>query len=309
MKYHLLIAILFFLPIGPRQIRGQENPLASPKYQQRHAGSANLSHGIHWPAEVQPEAFEELRDFFQEQGVLLHTVGSRKSITLQIRHSPVMAHVPDGADHGYAIRITPLIISVEYQTPQDAALAVRQFTEIYRRQVTRKELIRKKVHLPCYEIRSWLTEQEIKPFRWTAPGTEVPLGTATVEMWLTDPIHGWYGAADVLAQVGYQEPICTTAASTYTDIEAERVRLMKGGTTVVPVFNLCGANRPFEQVTGHPMLSVEGMRFVQAILGSFLEETRSPILAIVVPQGRYREQIRRFLELYPQISEVYFMDP
>ena len=307
MKYRLLfLSLVLLFPVLLWGVPEQRNPVASPRFAERLTGRANLSDGIYWNGDEKSGMIQSLTDFFSERGIPMNAGNrpSRKNIVLEVRQVTSIPAIPADAFHGYSIHISPSQITIRYLTPQAEILAGRQLMRLIREQGP----IRKKVYLPCYEIRDWMTAEELTAFRWNGPQSVIPLNATIVEMMLTDPTLGWAGAGNVLQAVGYEQSLYPGADITYADIEMERKKLESRGLEVLPVFDLTDENVRFEEVTGHPMLSVEGMRFIQLLLDAYFSASGTTSVAFIVPAGRYRDQIREIVSRYPNITDLTFLE-
>ena len=68
---------------------------------------------------------------------------------------------------------------------------------------------------------------------------------------------------------------------------------------LVPVVELLAPNRPFEEFTGHSLFSVEGMRFVRALLEEYAEEWKCKKICL---GARSPEADDRYLEFILEIA-------
>ena len=298
----LFFACIFFLSAG----KAQSTEEAVSQRQERLGGYLKLSGGVYGERLDDPVAAESLWRFFRENRFSATKEGPyRRAKAVSLKQTEAIDRVPEGAIDAYRIWIGSSTIGFEYTSARAAAMAVQAFEDFAEKH--RMEFRRLK-RLPCYDIRGWRTGRNGGTFRWTEPESVVPPDASAVEMRLTDPVKGWIGAGAVLKAVGYNEPLYSGASVTYADIEETNRQLVAEGIDVYPVFDLSGTNERFEQVVGHPMLSVEGMRFVRMLLEAYFTETSFGSVGFVVPEGRYREQIREIVARYPQITDLRISD-
>lgn len=126
----------------------------------------------------------------------------------------------------------------------------------------------------------------------------------TVELAMTDSVDGWYVEGNVLRLVNDIETINSGEYYTYESLNRMITVFSANGVALVPLFDLGAENIRFENVTGHVMLSVEGFRFVKALLTEFMESTEFARIAFSIPEGKYRDELSAFMADFPAV--VYY---
>lgn len=287
---------------------GAQQPLA-PEYAGKRSGRVNLSNGFYWGEVKTTAASESLAGFLGNEGITVsRNSRSGKHVLMRMRQVESIPLVPRGSRNGYSIRVEPNRIVIEYISVQGLSLACYQLENLIKREAFTRGTISKKRSLPCYEIRGWMTDEDLAAFRQQAPDVEIPLYATTVEAMLTDRQKGWLPQTDVLAKIGYTDALYDGNACSYGTLQQGWRQLSGKGVEVIPFFDLGGTHERFEQITGHPMLSVEGMRFVSALLDDFFTNTSFPAVGFIVPEGRYRKQIETIVARYPHITDLRFLD-
>lgn len=297
MKNPFIILLLLLLGALPSVVSAQEERGAPQIVTFRSGDDADLSRGIVLMPDTDGGNPPVILRLLDESGIP-YTRGNQsgRGASLEIKRVAAIRHAPENNGNVYSIEVSGGSISVEYTSPLAASDAISYLGELYRGLGRRKRMAGQ-------NIIGWNTNHSSSVFRWTEPGTEIPLYATRVEMMLTDPVKGWIGACDVLHAVDYHESLYEGAMLTYADIEAERQKLLDNGVLeVLPVFDLTTTNRCFEEVTGHPMLSVEGMRFVTLLLDAYFAESGTGAVGFIVPEGRYRDQVREIVGRYPHVD-------
>lgn len=87
---------------------------------------------------------------------------------------------------------------------------------------------------------------------------------------------------------------------TLSDIRSLLKQHNSGRVKVIPVIDLLTPNKPFERVTGHKLNSVEGMRFVRAILEEYVKELQCKEICVgAMP----RKVDKRYLDFLYDLSK------
>lgn len=289
--------ILFLLLVSSLGAYAQETPFAPQRTEYRSGiGNADLSRGIVLTSGANGENPPVVLRLLDKAGIpYSRGTASRRNVRLTIEQVGEIPGAPVNNGNVYSIEVSSGSIWIQYTSLLAASDAILYLGELYRGAHRQR--------LPGSYMMGWNTGHSASVFRWTEPGTEIPLYATRVEMMLTDPVKGWIGACDVLQAVDYPESLYTGVSFTYADIEAERQKLLANGVVeVLPVFDLTTPNRCFEEITGHSMLSVEGMRFVTLLLDAYFAESGTGAVGFIVPEGRYRDQIREIVGRYPHIE-------
>ena len=282
--------------------QNQARDIPAPQYQELTTGYTDFTRGVHFGQAPEIPAVQELARFFETKNI--PRSNHRRSVKIVFSPLRTIPSLPADMPDGYRIILHSGRIDIDYTSSRAAMLAVRTLESLYNKHI---RAVNARKRIPCYEVRGWMTDNDRIVARWTGPDSDIPLHAFAVEMRLTDPLKGWIGAGTTLERVGYHTSLYTGASVTYTDIETIRGQLAADGIDVLPVFDLSTANDRFEEITGHPMLSVEGMRFVRMLLEAYLNETSSVSIGFIVPEGRYRQQVREIVGCYPHITDLRFL--
>lgn len=314
----LLTTLLFFLTTLSAETKLFKTT-PPPRHVVRTQGSLNLAGGIYFTTDNENRATESLIGFFRQNDIPVTRLNpSRRDIPVHMSFSKSIEGVPAGAKGGYHISVSRERINIVSDSPHSTAIAVRIIKELYQKSSGVKKS-RKKL-LMCYEITGWDNEKseskyrmENNPFIPAAKlikNTEqyIPHGTSEVELVLTDPVAGWFIAGDVLKLVNEKRSIHPAAYYSYEELNNIGKRLNELEITVIPTIDLSTPNLRFRDITGHPMLSVEGFRFVKALLDEFFRNTGYDTVNIIIPEGKYRNLLDDFTKEYPQITQVNFLD-
>lgn len=289
----------------------------------RNSGSANLSNGVWIRSPRQDRATDLLLDFFQQEAVPVNEGGpSRKSIIVEMNLVEALPDVPSGKKHGYHLRITPSEITIKAVSPHGMTSAIRVLKQLYRESKGEKKTFsfKEKKLMPCYQITGWSPEGGDGSFRITNnpfhPASElidktdavVPQEFSQVELMLTEPDRGWLIPGEILLSVNGPAAIHSGDYYTYEDINRLIKRMENFQIELIPTFDLTAPNSRFEEVVGHRMLSVEGLRFIRALLDEFLNATICDTLNFIIPEGKYRALLEEIIQEYPQVTVVHFLD-
>ena len=284
----------------------------------RHLGTVTLSNGVYLEGEEAGLGLQRLENYLAEWGVVVSKAApQRRSVKFRVGRTDHIDRMPSDARHGYDLRISPLEITIEATSPQGITAAVEQFRKWYEAEV-RGSL--RRIQLPCAEIRGWVPASKLIVFRpdndifipvsesLNGLETLIPPETDQLEWIMTDSLKGWFIPGYSLHAVGYTDPIHSGVCYSYHEIEQLAGKLNTLEIETVPVFDLRGTNARFEMLTGHPMLSVEGFRFVRVLLEEFLSETNFTAVGFIIPDEKYQEPLQEVVTRVSPSVEIQFLN-
>lgn len=92
---------------------------------------------------------------------------------------------------------------------------------------------------------------------------------------------GWIIESNILKLVNPTEPVVAAGGYTYEDINKMYIVATNLGIEIVPVLDFVSAeNKVFEEFTGHPVHSTEGLRFSKSLLKEFCQKTHFTTICI-----------------------------
>ena len=134
--------------------------------------------------------------------------------------------------------------------------------------------------------------------------TAIPADAGIAELSLITPSLCWLTEGRAMNLVNPSQHIYSHTHYKYSELSQMNSVCADNGVRLVPVFDLTAACPHFREVTGHDMLSVEGMRFVFVLLDEFIENTNFNVVKIVAPESSYRGRLEEFFIYYPEISQI-----
>lgn len=317
MNYRLTILLALCLSVSALSAQTAENRVHPPQYRERGAGYADLSRGVYYRV-TDTSLAEGVLAEVRKAGVSVTTSAApRRSIVLELTQAGAISGIPADASNGYRLTVTPTRISVEYASVRAAITALQQLTGLRREHLDESS---RRQRLPAYEIRGWTDGSGAETFRLrNTPFLSaerlnkefyalIPAFAAEVEIVLTTAENGWLVPGEILREIDFEVPAESRRFYTYDELNRLGDTFGGYGLELIPTFDLATPNAHFESAIGHPMLSVEGMRFVRLLLEEFFARTEFQAAAFVVPAGRYREQVEEIVARYPQITDVRFYD-
>ena len=334
-RFSLLFSICLLIALP---FRGSTQSVSAPQPQQvtRYKGKVRLTGGVRMAVSRETASVKELQEFLLRNGRPVNECGiapdtlplpaiGDKSIRLDIRRVEHIPGVPAEGRNAYYIAVMPQEIKMASTSERGMKTACRIVEELYNEANAPKPWYRRivpasKKVLPCRIITGWETADKNVLLRLNRSGFVpaerllqhpeqiIPHYTAQVELFLTDPAEGWFLPGDILKLVNDREAIHAGSCYRYDQLRAIREKLAGQNIELIPVFDLTSPNARFREVTGHPMLSVEGFRFVRAMLDEFLKNTDFDSVTLLVPEGKYRKQLEAFMADYPQVTQLRFTE-
>ncbi len=302
-KWIGLLALFFFAECLRAQPLVTDDPTV--RYQRAGSGYLSLDRGLVFAGDTDAKAAEGARRFFAEKGVKVDPVKKiRKIPALEWLAVEAVTGVPEGTVHGFRIEITSVRARMEYTSPRAAAAASRVLKNLYGLNSPSAPTPGKiRHHLPAIEVRGWVDNLSSVSFRLPASGYYspsyieehlheiVPPDADRVEILFTESDRGWLIPGESMRLIHPGKTIYRDQCYSYDQIAELYEYLGSHNMELVPVFDLETPNRYFEEATGHPVLSVEGFRFVRTLLVEFMEKSRFDTLCVILKDPRYRDQL------------------
>lgn len=288
MKKIFLLLVLLALPTAwLRADGGQAGAVLRPKHYADNGQRFGLKHPVGIVAD--PE-FTVLADrlvrFLSEKGCRSFRGNASVRNKIFIRKADRIEGAPPAEKDAYAFRVTENRVYITVTSPKAAQWAYHTFRKLYAESsplgFARKLLLKK--YLRGCEITDWDANDPEYDDEATLDVTTAFLpadriceriarlgheGKSTLYLVLVSP-EGWAVQSDVFRLINPRDDIHTGRCLTYAEVERIRVCAEANGLELVPVFDLLSASNPdFERVTGHRMHSVEGMRFIRALLEEY----------------------------------------
>lgn len=224
--------------------------------------------------------------FLKEEGCSVHSGGHAKE-NIVIRKVNGIQGVPAGKTDAYSIRVTSKTVSIDATSLKAAQWAYLSFRQLYvgDQPSTASKIFGRKAHIKGCEIIDWdvnagttgrttidLTRQSYSPEELLkAVAKEGSSGKTQIYMIFISPA-GWRIQSDIFRLINPNGAIHNGTCFSYADIKKINEYAAYHGIEIVPVFDFSQErNSDFERVTGHRLYSVEGMRFVRALLKEFCE--------------------------------------
>ncbi len=234
------------------------------------------------------QAARKIDAFLQTKGVhaeVTNVKARRNIIVQQVQSIPTVA--PEIQD-AYLVEVSKNQVLVRFTSPLSAVWAYNAFVSLYgqRDNVLSKITKKNKNYLKGDRLIATQGEEgdsDVVDFT-KQEGADVARAKAVIDQCKKNDIlsvylvfvsgQGWKVESDVMKLVNPFDNLCASGGFDYRSVNEIGDYAADNGVTVIPVFDFVSEDNPcFLQFTGHPVHSVEGLRFSRAFLDEFCKRT------------------------------------
>ena len=234
-------------------------------------------------------AANKIDAFFKKKGLshsMVTNVKSRRNIIVQ--QVSTIPTVSPGTQDAYLVEVSKNQVLVRFTSPLSAIWAYNALVSLYteRDNVLSKLTRKMKRHLRGERLIATQGEgvdSDVVDFTKQA-GADVSRAKSVIDQCKKNDIlsvylvfvsgQGWKVESDVMKLVNPFDNICESGGFDYSAVNEIGRYGEESGVTIIPVFDFVSSDNPcFEQFTGHPVHSVEGLRFSRAFLEEFCKRT------------------------------------